>query len=96
MHDLCITDEKTEKCAYHKGQRLIGMSYDTIVYRITQLHVFLKVEPHLRSCIARLQMLRNGSRNDLTLERLSDKERLKGNYLLQKREKYLKSGKNPI
>lgn len=65
---------KTGKSAYCKGQRLIGITYDTIIYRITQLHVQLRVEPHLKSCSARLQMLRNGSSYNQTLERLSDEE----------------------
>lgn len=63
------------------------MTYNSIIYRTTQLCGLLRVEPHPRNCIAKLQMLRKGTSND---ERL---ERFKAVKLFFREDKYLKSGK---
>lgn len=87
-HDLCIIDEKTKKSADLKGQRHLGMTYSSLIYKTTQLCGLLRVEPHPRSCIAKLQVLRKRSSNDQGLEGLKGVK-----LLFQRGEKDLKSGK---
>jgi len=58
--------------------------------------VLVRVELHLGSFTARLQVLRNGNGNDQGLEKLSDEEELKGVKLLtsEKRQIFEKCEKS--
>lgn len=51
---------RKQKGLHSIKDRVVGMTYNTIIYRITQLHVLLRVESHLRNCITRVQVLRSG------------------------------------
>lgn len=64
------------------------MTYSSLIYKTTQLCGLLRVEPHPRSCIAKLQVLRKGSSNGQRLEGLKGVK-----LLFQRGEKDLKSGK---